>query len=101
MALPFDSALCWSFLKLKEGLGAEGKSDVLTAIEENKNEFGQISQLCVGKNFSLMRANGFSIASVAIFLSLSDLEAIDSDMEALNSSKDKVVVSLFSCSLVR
>ena len=87
---PPGSALRLSFLKLREGSGAEEKSQVLAAVEGVKDGFGQISQLSVGENFSPARAKGFSIASLAVFPGVSELEAVDSDKEALDSHKDKV-----------
>ena len=87
---PPGSALRLSFLKLKEGSGSEEKSQVLAAIEGVRDGFGQITQLSVGENFSPARAKGFSIASLAVFPGVSELEAVDSDKEALDSHKDKV-----------
>lgn len=90
LSLPLGSALRVSFLKLKESSGEGAKCEVLEAIKGIKNSFSQIAQLSVGENFSPARAKGFSIASLAVFPGTSELEAVDSDQELVNSQKEKV-----------
>lgn len=90
VALPLGSALRVSFLKLKESVGEGAKSEVLEVVKGIKNSFSGIDQLSVGENFSPGRAKGFSIASLAVFPGPSELEAVDSDQELVNSHKEKV-----------
>ncbi|KAJ7955963.1 Stress responsive A/B barrel domain protein [Quillaja saponaria] len=87
---PPGSAMRVSFLKLKENLGDEVKNEILGVIRGIKDNFEQIRQLTYGENFSPARAKGFSIASIAIFPGLSDLEAVDSNEELVNLQKEKV-----------
>ncbi|PON54835.1 Transcription regulator AsnC-type [Parasponia andersonii] len=84
------SALRVTFLKLKEHLGEETKSEILGVIKGIKDMFGQINQLTFGENFSPGRAKGYSIASLAVFPSPSELEALDSNEELVNLQKEKV-----------
>lgn len=84
------SAIRVTFLKLKEDLEEGVKSEILEVIKGIKNSFGQISQITCGENFSPARAKGFSIASIAVFPSVSDLEAVDSNQELVNLLKEKV-----------
>ncbi|KAA8523303.1 hypothetical protein F0562_009726 [Nyssa sinensis] len=83
------SAMRVTFLKLKEGLGDKEKQEVLGVIGGIKEYFGSIDQLSLGENFSPARAKGFSIASIAILPGLSELEALDSNAELVNSQKEK------------
>lgn len=100
LSLPLGSALRVSFLKLKESSGEGAKCEVLEAIKGIKNSFSQIAQLSVGENFSPARAKGFSIASLAVFPGTSELEAVDSDQELVNSQKEKVRDNLESVIVV-
>lgn len=84
------SAMRVTFLKLKEGLGERDKGDVLGTIGGMKELFGSIDQITVGENFSPARAKGFSIASLAIFKGLDELDALNSNEEAVKMQKDKV-----------
>lgn len=72
------SALRVTFLKLKENLGEAAKGKVLEVI---KGRFGEVGQISVGENFSPARAKGYSIASVAVFKGVSEMEAVDSKEE--------------------
>lgn len=79
------SALRFTILKLKEGLGDEAKSEILEAIIGMENKFGEkTSQFTSGVNFSPGRAKGFSLAFMAVFKSESELEAEDLEEEWAN-----------------
>ncbi|XP_031107456.1 stress-response A/B barrel domain-containing protein UP3-like [Ipomoea triloba] len=80
--VPAGSAIRATFLKLKESVGENEKNEILRVNKGIKEKFPSIEQLCVGENFSA-RAKGYSIASIAIFRGVSELEA-------LNEAKDKV-----------
>ncbi|KAK6139653.1 hypothetical protein DH2020_026605 [Rehmannia glutinosa] len=84
------SAIRLTILKLKEGTGDSGKSEVLGTLKGVEEKFPSIEQLTVGENFSPGRAKGFSICSIAIFKGLKELEAMDSESELANEQKDKV-----------
>ncbi|CAK7327485.1 unnamed protein product [Dovyalis caffra] len=86
---PPGSAIRLTFLKLKEGLGDEVKDEILGVIREIKGKFEGIDQVSFGENFSA-RAKGYSIASLAVFPGLSELEAVDSNEELVNLEKAKV-----------
>lgn len=77
------SALRVTFLKLKENLGEAAKGEILEVI---KGRYGEVGQISVGENFSPARAKGYSIASVAVFKGVSEMEAVDSKEE----EEDKV-----------
>lgn len=78
---PPGSAVRVAFLKLSEGSGEERKSEVLEAIRGIKDELVGISQFSFGKNFSPERAKGFSIAFLAVFPSVTEMESADSKKE--------------------
>ena len=61
------------FLKLKEELGQESKSEILGVIKGLKGIFKDINQISVGENFSPARAKGYSIASLAVFPGVKEL----------------------------
>ncbi|CAN4112014.1 unnamed protein product [Withania somnifera] len=88
--VPPGSAMRITFLKLKENLGENEKSQVLNAIGGIKEKFPGIEQLTVGENFSPARAKGFSIASIAVFKGVNELEALESQTELANEQKEKV-----------
>ncbi|XP_010049531.2 stress-response A/B barrel domain-containing protein UP3 [Eucalyptus grandis] len=90
LAVPPGSAVKVSFLKLKEGLGDAAKGEVLGVIQGIKDGFAQVEQVTCGENFSPARAKGFSIASLAVFKSVEEMEAAAADEEAVNSRKEKV-----------
>ena len=94
------SALRVTFLKLKENLGEETKGEILGVIKGIKSSFGQISQLTFGENFSPGRAKGYSIASIAVFPGVSELEALDSNEELVKLQKEKVKEHLESVVVV-
>ena len=84
------SAMRLTFMRLNEGLGDEEKEKVLGAVGEVKDSLGSLDQMTYGENFSPARAKGFSIASIAIFPGLNELEALDSIPEVVQLQKDKV-----------
>ncbi|KAK4713733.1 hypothetical protein R3W88_019640 [Solanum pinnatisectum] len=88
--VPPGSAMRLTFLKLKENLGENEKSQVLSAVGGIKEKFSGIEQLTVGENFSPGRAKGFSIASIAVFKGVDELEALESQKELANEQKEKV-----------
>lgn len=90
VVVPPGSAMRVSFLKLKENVPEEGKSEVLGVIEGIKESFEGIDQITCGENFSPARAKGFSIASLSVFPGLSEMESVDSKEELVNLHKEKV-----------
>lgn len=90
LAPPPGSAFRITFTKLKENLGEEAKNEVLGVMKELKEKFGGIEQLTCGENFSPARAKGFSIASIAVFKGVKEMEEADSYEEFVNSQKQKV-----------
>lgn len=84
------SVMRLTFMKLNEGLGDEEKAKVLGAVGEIKDSLGSLDQMTYGENFSPARAKGFSIASIAVFPGLNELEALDSNPEVVQLQKDKV-----------
>ncbi|CAK8563998.1 unnamed protein product [Lathyrus sativus] len=79
LVLPVESALRVVFFKLKEGLGEEGKEEVLKGV--NGIQRGKAVQFTCGENFSDGRSKGFSIGSLAVFPGVSELKEVDSDEE--------------------
>lgn len=90
VAPPPGSALKLSFLKLKENSGESVKDEVLGVIRGIKEGSGAVEQLTCGENFSPARAKGFSIASIAVFKGVAEMEAAESNKELVESSKEKV-----------
>ncbi|KAL3535545.1 hypothetical protein ACH5RR_004006 [Cinchona calisaya] len=90
VSVPPGSTMRVTFLKLKEDLGENGKNEVLGVIGGIKEKFLAIEQLSFGENFSPARAKGFSIASIAVFKGVNELEALDTESEAANEQKDLV-----------
>ncbi|KAK9943962.1 hypothetical protein M0R45_009549 [Rubus argutus] len=75
---PPGSAIRVKVLKLKENIGEAAKGEIVEVI---KGSFGDVGQISVGENFSPARAKGYSIASVAVFKGVSEMEAVDSKEE--------------------
>ncbi|KAI9191764.1 hypothetical protein LWI28_013094 [Acer negundo] len=90
MVLQPGSAVRITFLKLKENLGEEVKDEVLGVIKGLKEKFGGIEEITCGENFSPARAKGFSIASIAIFKGVKEMEEADSNQELVKLQKEKV-----------
>lgn len=89
IVLPPGSAVRVSFLKLKDGVGEDAKNEIYGVIKGIKESFGGIQQITSGENFSA-RAKGFSIASIAVFKSVKEMEEADSIEELVNLQKQKV-----------
>ncbi|XP_012077024.1 stress-response A/B barrel domain-containing protein UP3 [Jatropha curcas] len=87
---PPGSAIRVTFLKLKENLREEVKGEILAVIKGIKGSFEGINQITCGENFSPARAKGYSIASLAVFPGVSEMEALDSKEELVNLQKEKV-----------
>ncbi|XP_047321414.1 stress-response A/B barrel domain-containing protein UP3-like [Impatiens glandulifera] len=83
------SAIRATFLKLKEGNSGQ-KDEILGVIGGIKEKVPSIDQITYGENFSPARAKGYSIASIAVFPCVSELEGLDSDSELANAEKEKV-----------
>ncbi|KAJ0030661.1 hypothetical protein Pint_13473 [Pistacia integerrima] len=90
VAPPPGSAIRITFLKLKENLGEEVKNEILGVIKGIKESFGGIDQLTCGENFSPARAKGFSIASIAVFKGVKEMEEADSNEELVKLQKEKI-----------
>lgn len=88
--VPPGSAMRLTILKLKDGAGEGGKSEVLRVVRGIREKFPSIEQLTAGENFSPGRAKGFSICSIAVFKGMKELEELDSESELANEQKDKV-----------
>ncbi|KAF9615030.1 hypothetical protein IFM89_021601 [Coptis chinensis] len=80
----------FNILKLKEGVGENEKEQVLKVIGEVKEHFGSIEQISYGENFQIARGKGFSIASLAVFPGLEELEEVDKNEEVVKEHKEKV-----------
>lgn len=96
VAPPPGSPMRFTFLKLKDNQPAEAKDEIIGVIRGIKHRIGGIDQITCGENFSPARAKGYSIASLAVFPGLSELDAVDSKEELVNSEKAKVRDSLES-----
>ena len=90
ISLPPGSAVRVTFLKLKENLGEDVKNEVLGVIKGIKENFGGIEQITCGENFSPARAKGFSIASIAVFKGVKEMEEADSNQELVKLQKEKI-----------
>lgn len=90
LAPPPGSVAKLTLLKLKENVPDEATTEITGVIKGLSEKFPGIAQITVGENFSPARAKGFSIASIAYFKDLSEMEAVDAQKELVNSQKDKV-----------
>ncbi|XP_010541981.1 PREDICTED: stress-response A/B barrel domain-containing protein UP3 [Tarenaya hassleriana] len=86
---PPGSAAKVTFLKLKENVSDEAKSEILDVIKGLDEKLPGIDQITVGENFSPARAKGFSIASIAYFGDLGRLEALEAQQDLVNLQKEK------------
>ncbi|KAK9131358.1 hypothetical protein Sjap_011845 [Stephania japonica] len=75
--IPPGSAIRLTLMKAKED-GAVGEVLGLIGGFEGRIAAGGLLELSFGQNFSPARAQGFGIASIAVFKGLGDLEALDS-----------------------
>lgn len=79
-----------TLLKLKESEEEKEKGEILSVVGGIEKEFAEIEQLSFGENFSPARAKGFSIASIAIFAGLKEMEGLDEKGEMVEMHKAKV-----------
>ncbi|KAE8675046.1 hypothetical protein F3Y22_tig00111701pilonHSYRG00044 [Hibiscus syriacus] len=77
------SAIKVTFLKLKENVDDDVKSDILGVIKGIKDGVSGVQQITCGENFSPGRAKGFSIASIAFFSGVVEMAA-DGNEEYVN-----------------
>ncbi|GMI92672.1 UP3 [Hibiscus trionum] len=82
---PPGSAIKVTFLKLKENVPNEVQGEVLGEIKG----ISGVQQITCGENFSA-RAKGFSLASVAVFAGVDEMEAAVGKEEHVNLQKQKV-----------
>ncbi|XP_023772204.1 stress-response A/B barrel domain-containing protein UP3 [Lactuca sativa] len=94
------SAMKVTFLKLKGNLVENEKARVLEVIGRIKDQFQAIEQLSLGENFSHEWAKGFTIASIVVLPGQADLEALDSNLEGVNSQEEKAGDSIESVVVV-
>ncbi|PIA43163.1 hypothetical protein AQUCO_02000535v1 [Aquilegia coerulea] len=97
---PSGVVLKVSLLKLKEGLGESEKAEVLKVIGDIKKHFGSTYQFTFGENIAQVRTNGYSIASLAIFPGISEMEALDTDKVFVKEQKEKIKDFLESAIIV-
>lgn len=90
LAPPPGSVAKLTLLKVKENISEEVKTEITGVIKGLSEKFPGIDQITVGENFSPARAKGFSIASIAFFKDLGEMEAVDAQKELVNLQKDKV-----------
>ncbi|KAJ0254725.1 hypothetical protein HA466_0105910 [Hirschfeldia incana] len=90
LAPPPGSAAKLTLLKLKEDDDGEAKEEIVGVIKGLREKLPGIGQITVGENFSPARAKGFSVASIAFFKDVGELEAVDGETELVNIEKDKV-----------
>ncbi|KAL3623611.1 hypothetical protein CASFOL_032427 [Castilleja foliolosa] len=84
------SAVRLTVLKVKEGAGESGKSEIVKVLRGIKEKCASIEQLTVGDNFSPARAKGFTICSIAVFKGNTELKEFVADTEASNVQNGKV-----------
>ena len=87
---PPSSAIKVTFLKLKESVTNEVQGEILGVIKGIKEGISGIQQITCGENFSPARAKGFSLASVAVFAGVEEMEAAEENGEYVNLQKQKV-----------
>lgn len=93
--IPAGSGLRLTCVKLKEGVGEEGKREVLDVMKGIKGKLlgVGVEGLTVGENFSPGRAKGFGICSLAVVKGgKGALEKLneESSGEIMGKEKDKV-----------
>ncbi|XVF35110.1 hypothetical protein REPUB_Repub18cG0116400 [Reevesia pubescens] len=89
---PPSSAVKLTFLKLKENVTEEVKGEILGVIKGIKEGISGIQHITFGENFSPARAKGFSLASIAVFPGVGEMEAAEGNED--NSSILKLVSRL-------
>ncbi|KAK7820087.1 stress-response a/b barrel domain-containing protein up3, partial [Quercus suber] len=63
---------------------------VLFKVKDNTDPSKVNAMISYGENFSPARAKGYTLASLAVYPGVSELKAVDSNHEFVNSQKDKV-----------
>ncbi|KAI9191034.1 hypothetical protein LWI28_002548 [Acer negundo] len=91
IVIPTGCAVRVTFLKLKENLGEEVKDVVLGVIKENNENLGGIKQFTCGEIFSPALAKGFSIASIAIFKGVNEMEEADLNLDRVKDYVESVI----------
>ncbi|KAL4269627.1 hypothetical protein GQ457_HM001850 [Hibiscus cannabinus] len=86
---PPGSAIKVTFLKLKENVPNEVQGEILGEIKGIKEGISGVQQITCGENFSA-RAKGFSLASVAVFAGVEEMEAAVGKEEYANLQKQNV-----------
>ncbi|KAK8679382.1 hypothetical protein V6N13_144835 [Hibiscus sabdariffa] len=86
---PPGSAIKVTFLKLKENVPNEVQGEILGEIKGIKEGISGVQQITCGENFSA-RAKGFSLASVAVFAGVEEMEAAVGREEYVNLQKQNV-----------
>ncbi|KAK8679383.1 hypothetical protein V6N13_144836 [Hibiscus sabdariffa] len=89
LSLPPSSAIKVTFLKLKENVPNEVQGEILGEIKGIKEGISGVKQITCGENFSA-RAKGFSLASVAVFAGVEEMEAAVGKEEYVNLQKQNV-----------
>lgn len=84
LVLPPGSVVKVTFLKLKENVTNEAKGEILEGMKEMVSG---IQEMTFGENFS-GRAKGFSVASIAVFPWMAEMEAAEEFM-SLNKEKGR------------
>ncbi|OMO91752.1 Dimeric alpha-beta barrel [Corchorus olitorius] len=87
---PPSSAIKVTLMKLKENVTNEAQGEILDVIKGIKEGIPGIEQITCGENFSPARAKGFSLASLAVFPGVGQLEAAEGNGEFVNLQKQKV-----------
>ncbi|CAH8314351.1 unnamed protein product [Eruca vesicaria subsp. sativa] len=87
LAPPPGSAAKLTFLKVKEG---GDKEEIVGVIKGLRERIPGVGEITVGENFSPARAKGFSIASIAFFRDLGEMESVDGEKELVDGEKEKV-----------
>ncbi|XVF48918.1 hypothetical protein PTKIN_Ptkin03bG0226800 [Pterospermum kingtungense] len=90
LSLPPSSAIKLTFLKLKENVTSEVQGEILGVIKGIKEGIPGIQQITCGENFSPARAKGFSLASIAVFPGVEEMEAAEGNEEYVKLQKQKV-----------
>ncbi|XWS70078.1 hypothetical protein CRYUN_Cryun03dG0018200 [Craigia yunnanensis] len=87
---PPSSAIKLTFLKLKDNVSNDVQGEILGVIKGIKEGISGIQQITCGENFSPARAKGFSLASIAVFAGVEEMEAAEGNEEFVNLQKQKV-----------
>lgn len=90
LAPPPGSVAKITLLKVKENISDEARTKIMEVIKEKSPG---IDQITVGENFTPVRANGFSVGSVAYLKDLGEMETHkDLDKEKVGEYLDDIIV---------